>query len=84
METCQHRMERIDAKKRIADFMVKEQLPYEFKVKYARVRVQEFVRECEMRDLRPLGSAFPTWRINPSRRYTGGSVWNACGPRCNT
>ena len=51
METCQQRMERIDAKKRIADFMVKEQLPYEFKVKYARVRVQEFVRECEKRDL---------------------------------
>lgn len=51
METCQQRMERIDAKKRIADFMVKEQLPYEFKVKYARVRAQEFVRECEKRDL---------------------------------
>ena len=38
-------------KKRIADFMVKEKMPYEFKVKYARVRAQEFVRECDKREL---------------------------------
>lgn len=30
METCQQRMERIDGKRRIADFMVKEKMPYDF------------------------------------------------------
>lgn len=34
-ESCLERMERIDAKKKIADFMVKEKMPYEFKVRYA-------------------------------------------------
>ncbi len=51
MENVFERMERIDGKKRIADFMVKEKMPYEFKVKYARVRAQEFVRECDKREL---------------------------------
>lgn len=51
METCQQRMERIDGKRRIADFMVKEKMPYDFKVRYARIRAQEFVRECEARGL---------------------------------
>lgn len=51
MENVLERMERIDGKKRIADFMVKEKMPYEFKVKYARVRAQEFVRECDKREL---------------------------------
>lgn len=50
-ENVLERMERIDAKRKIADFMVKEQMPYTFKVKYARMRAQEFVRECEKRDL---------------------------------
>lgn len=51
METCQQRMERIDGRRRIADFMVKEKMPYDFKVRYARIRAQEFVRECEARGL---------------------------------
>lgn len=51
MENVLERMERIDAKKKIADFMVKEQMPYSFKVKYARIRAEEFVRECDARGL---------------------------------
>lgn len=50
-ENVLERMERIDAKRKIADFQVKMKQPYEFKVKYARIRAQEFVRECEKRDL---------------------------------
>ena len=50
-ENVIERMERIDGKRRIADFMVKEKMPYDFKVSYARIRAQEFVRECEKRDL---------------------------------
>lgn len=50
-ENVLERMERIDAKKKIADFMVKEQMPYSFKVKYARIRANEFVSECEKRGL---------------------------------
>lgn len=50
-ENVLERMERIDAKKRIADFMVKEQMPYDFKVKYATIRAREFVSECDRRDL---------------------------------
>lgn len=51
MENCLERMERIDAKRKIADFMVKEQMPYSFKVKYATIRAREFVRECDIREL---------------------------------
>lgn len=51
METCMERMERIDAKKKIADFMVKEKLPYSFKKKYAAIRAREFVSECDKRGL---------------------------------
>lgn len=50
-ENVIERMERIDGKRRIADFMVKEKMPYDFKVSYAKIRAQEFVRECEKRDL---------------------------------
>lgn len=50
-ESCIERMERIDAKTKIANFMVKEKQPYEFKVKYARIRAEEFVRECDKRRL---------------------------------
>ena len=35
-ENVLERMERIDAKRKIADFQVKMQMPYEFKKKYAR------------------------------------------------
>lgn len=51
MENVLERMERIDGKRKIADFMVKEKQPYEFKVKYATIRAREFVRECGIRDL---------------------------------
>lgn len=50
-ESVLDKMERIDGKKRIADFMVKEQMPYDFKVKYARIRALEFVKECDRREL---------------------------------
>lgn len=50
-ENVLERMERIDGKRKIADFMVKEKLPYGFKVKYAATRAREFVRECDNRGL---------------------------------
>ncbi len=42
-------MKRIDADKRIADFNVKMKQPYEFKKKYAEIRVHEFINECDGR-----------------------------------
>lgn len=51
MESVLERMERIDAKTKIANFMVKEKQPYEFKVRYAEIRAREFVRECDRRGL---------------------------------
>lgn len=51
MENVIERMKRIDAKKRIADFMVKEKQDFDFKVKYATIRAREFVEECEKRGL---------------------------------
>lgn len=50
-ENVLERMERIDAKRKMADFQVKMQMPYDFKVKYARIRALEFAEECEKRDL---------------------------------
>ncbi len=50
-ENVLERMERIDGKRKIADFMVKEKMPYEFKVRYAEIRAREFVRECDRRGL---------------------------------
>lgn len=50
-ETVIQRMERINAKQRIADFMVKEKQPYEFKIAYATIRAREFAAECERRGL---------------------------------
>lgn len=50
-ENVLERMERLDSKRKIADFMVKEKQPYEFKVNYAATRAWEFVRECGMRNL---------------------------------
>lgn len=50
-ETVIERMERINAKQRISDFMVKEKQPYEFKVAYATIRAREFAAECERRGL---------------------------------
>lgn len=51
MESVMERMERIGSKRKIADFMAKEKMPYDFKVKYATIRAREFVRECDARDL---------------------------------
>ena len=51
MESVLERMERLDSKRKIADFMVKEKQPYDFKVKYATIRAREFARECDKRDL---------------------------------
>lgn len=45
------RMESIGADKRIADFRVKQQLPYEAKVAYAEIRAREFYDECGKREL---------------------------------
>lgn len=50
-ETVIERMERIGAEKRIADFNVKMQMPYSFKKRYAAIRAEEFVRECDKRGL---------------------------------
>lgn len=51
MESVLEKMERIDGKRKIADFIVKQKMDYTFKVKYATIRAREFVRECDMRDL---------------------------------
>lgn len=50
-ETVLERMERIDAQRRIADFQVKQQMGYDFKVRYAERRAREFVEECDRREL---------------------------------
>ena len=50
-ENCLQRMERIDSKRRIADFMVKEKQDYTFKKKYATIRAIEFAEECDKRGL---------------------------------
>ena len=67
-ESVLERMERLDTKRKIADFMVKEKQPYDFKVKYAAIRAREFVQECDKRDLNyhiSVGQkntiAFPLW-----------------------
>ena len=51
MESVLDRMERIDAKRKMADFNVKMQMPYEFKKKYATIHAREFVAECDRRGL---------------------------------
>ena len=50
-ENVIERNKRMGVDKKIADFMVKEQMPYSFKVKYAQIRAEEFVRECDARGL---------------------------------
>lgn len=45
------RMAEIGADRKIADFRVKQQQSYEFKVRYAEIRAKEFARECDKRDL---------------------------------
>lgn len=36
---------------KIASFKAKQSMPYDFKIKYARIRAQEFYRECTARDM---------------------------------
>ena len=50
-ENVLERMKRINADEKIASFMVKEKMPYSFKVKYAKIRAREFATECERRGL---------------------------------
>lgn len=50
-ENVLERMERIGAKDKMAAFQVKMQMPYDFKVKYARRRAEEFAEECGRRGL---------------------------------
>lgn len=50
-ENCTERMQRIDSKRKIADFIVKEKQDYTYKKKYARIRAEEFARECDARGL---------------------------------
>ncbi|WP_192927468.1 hypothetical protein [Clostridium beijerinckii] len=45
------RMEEIDAKTKIANFMVKQKQPYEFKKAYARMTALKFEEECYKRGL---------------------------------
>lgn len=51
MENCLERMERIDGKRKIADFIVKQKMDYDFKVRYAERRAYEFKQECDARGL---------------------------------
>lgn len=50
-ENCIERMKRIGADRKIADFIVKEKQPYDFKIRYAELRAREFVSECDKRGL---------------------------------
>lgn len=50
-ENVLERLQRIDADKKIADFMAKEKQPYSFKKKYAAIRAREFAAECDRRGL---------------------------------
>ena len=44
-------MRNADSENKIASFKVKQGMPYEFKVNYARIRAWEFYNECGKRDL---------------------------------
>lgn len=50
-ESVLERMERTDARRKMADFQVKMGMPYDFKVRYAEIRAREFVSECDKRGL---------------------------------
>lgn len=45
------RMKEIDAETKIANFMVKQKMPYEWKKRYAELRIREFIGECDKREL---------------------------------
>ena len=50
-ESIVERNKRLGTEQKIADFMVKQRQPYEFKVNYARLRAWEFKEECDRRGL---------------------------------
>lgn len=50
-ESILEKMEKDGTKEKIAAFMVKQQLPYEIKVKHAAIRAREFADECNRRGL---------------------------------
>lgn len=50
MKTVFDIMEENDSKKKMADFMVKQKMPYSFKVNYAKIRAREFVQMCDSHD----------------------------------
>lgn len=50
-ENILERNARLGVERKIADFMVKQKQPYEFKVRYAESRLVEFARECDKRGL---------------------------------
>lgn len=50
-ESIIERNKRLGVDRKIADFMLKQKQPYEFKVRYAEIRAWEFYEECGRRDL---------------------------------
>jgi len=50
-ESIIERNKRLGVDKKIADFMLKQKQPYEYKVRYAEIRAWEFYEECGRRDL---------------------------------
>lgn len=51
MKNVIDKMNEIDAKTKIANFMVKQKQPYEWKKRYAEIRAREFINECDKREL---------------------------------
>lgn len=50
-ENCIEKNKRLNTGNKIASFRVKQSMPYEFKVNYARIRAWEFYNECGKRNL---------------------------------
>ena len=50
-ESILERNARLGTEQKIADFMVKQKQPYEYKVRYAEIRAREFYDECSRRGL---------------------------------
>lgn len=50
-ENCVERAKRMDASRKMSDFIVKQKQDYSFKKKYAKIRALEFAEECDKRGL---------------------------------
>ena len=50
-ESIIERNARLNMDEKVASFIVKQKQPYEFKVRYAKIRAYEFLNECSGRDL---------------------------------